>query len=209
MAMNKQEFIISLHLWLGIAIFPSFPDAIRCTCGQMLGQFGDHLLSCGHGNLWTIRCDVIFHALLLDNSQTRHEQRCSGESNSRPGDTYHPDFSFGRPGYFDVSVQNPLLPSYVNKAALRSGVAAEAGERDKDSRHKDLVTASGGLFYLLVVECLGCWTPSSLEIIKTIARKTVISIGSSISRSVTNLQEQQLWQYVQCQAAFIETELVV
>ena len=79
-------------------------------------------------------------------------------------------------------------------------MAAEAGERDKDSRHEDLVTASGGLFYPLVVECVGCWTPSSLEIIKTIARKTVISIGSSISRSVTNLHEQlqlsaRLWQY--------------
>ena len=77
-------------------------------------------------------------------------------------------------------------------------MAAEAGERIKDSRHEDLVTTSGGLFYPLAVECLGCWTPSSLEIIKTIARKTVISIGSSISRSVTNLQEQlpvRLWQY--------------
>ena len=115
-----------------------------------------------------------------------------------PGDIYHPNFSLGQPGYFDVSVRNPLLPSYVNEAALRSGVAAEAGERDKDSRHEDLVTTSGGLFYQLVLECLGCWTPSSLEIIKTIARKTVISIGSSISRSVTNLHEQlyvRLWQY--------------
>ena len=73
-------------------------------------------------------------------------------------------------------------------------MAAEAGERDKDSRHEDLVTASGGLFYPLVVECVGCSTPSSLEIIKTIARKTVILIGSS----VTNLHEQlsaRLWQY--------------
>ena len=73
----QQEFIISLRIWLGIGIFPSFPDAIRCTCGQILGQFGDHLLSCGHGNLRTKRddsfCDVIFHALLLDNSQTRRE----------------------------------------------------------------------------------------------------------------------------------------
>ena len=60
LAMNKQEFIISLRIWLGIAIFPSFPDAIRCTCGQILGQFGDHLLSCGHGNLRTKRHDSDF-----------------------------------------------------------------------------------------------------------------------------------------------------
>ena len=66
-----------------------------------------------------------------------------------------------------------------------SVVATEAGERDEDSRRGDLVTAGGGIFYPLVVDCLGCWTPSSLEIIKTTARKTVILNGLFISRSVT------------------------
>ena len=39
-----------------------------------------------------------------------------------------------------------MLPLYVNEAALQAGVAAEAEERDKDSRHGDLVAASGACF---------------------------------------------------------------
>ena len=41
-----------------------------------------------------------------------------------------------------------------------AGAAGEAGEVEKDSRHEEDVTASGGIFFPLVVESLGLWTPA-------------------------------------------------
>ena len=76
------------------------------TCGQILDKFGDHLLSCGQGSARTRRhlalCDVVFHTLLVDNSDTRREQRCSFRDGSRQGDVYHrwddlSTFQFGIP----------------------------------------------------------------------------------------------------------------
>ena len=66
---------------------------------------------------------VIFQALLV----FRKEQNCS----RRPGDVYHPDFMDGRPGYFDVTIGNSLLPSYILKAAISPGAAAKVAECEK------------------------------------------------------------------------------
>ena len=54
-------------------MFPPLPKAIRCTCGQVLDEFGDHLLSFGQGSA-RIRhhdalCNVVFHTLLIGNSK--------------------------------------------------------------------------------------------------------------------------------------------
>ena len=48
--MSKQEFVYSLWYWLGIPLFTS-TDSIRCSCGSVIDQFGDHLLGCGHGSM--------------------------------------------------------------------------------------------------------------------------------------------------------------
>ena len=49
--------------------------------------------------------NFVFHTLLIDNSDTRCEQRCSFDNSSRLGEIYHPDFMMGlRPGYCDVLV---------------------------------------------------------------------------------------------------------
>ena len=40
-------------------------------------------------------CDIIYYALLEDNSEVRREQGVSGESSSCPGDVFHPDFHHG------------------------------------------------------------------------------------------------------------------
>ena len=42
------------------------------------------------------------------------------------------------------------------KAACQAGVAAEAGEREKDSSYKDIVSENGGVFYSLVVKVWAC-----------------------------------------------------
>ena len=73
----------------------------------MIDSFGDHILDCGNGPLRICRhdaiCDVIWHTLLQDHSGCKKEQHFSTDL-YRPGDVFHPDFQYGKPAYFDVSV---------------------------------------------------------------------------------------------------------
>ena len=58
----------------------------------------------------------------------------------------------------------PVL--YITKSATVAGLAAMAGEEEKDLRYDNEVTADGGNCYPLVVESFGYWMPSSLESLK-------------------------------------------
>ena len=93
-------------------------------------------------------CDSLFHFLLIDNTDCQREQRCDSDSNSRPGDIYHPDFQQRKPAYFIVSVRNSLQPRFINDAAYQGGVTATAGEIEKDERHQDRVESNECLFIL-------------------------------------------------------------
>ena len=170
--MSRQEFTLSLSMWLGRHIFP---HPVRCVCGQTIDNYGDHVLGCGHGPL-RIKChdalsEVVWHTLLMDNKGALREQRCGTNNNNHPGDVFHPDFSFGKPGYFDVSVRNSFQSQFLSRASEHPGAAGEAGELDKDDKHEKDVTATGGLFFPLIVETFGIWTPNSLRTLKIIASK--------------------------------------
>ena len=138
------------------------------------------------------------HCLLKENAGTRREQGCSTLSFDRTGDVYHPDFSQGKPAYFDVLVRNSFSPSHIINAASKAGVAAEAGECEKDLQHDENVAAAGGIFYTLIVETYGVWSMHSLEVLKSIAKKTSLFNGWTFSRTLCDLHEQlscKLWQY--------------
>ena len=89
--MLRHEYILACRYWLGISIFPDSQQAARCPCGHVMDCFGDHVLGCGHGPLRIKRhnaiSEVIWHALLVDNRDSKREQKCGGESNNRPGDS--------------------------------------------------------------------------------------------------------------------------
>ena len=167
--------------------FPELPPQIKRL--KEVKCYGDHLLSCGHGPLRTRRhdalCEIVYHALLTDNKYVKREQRCSGNVDNRPGDVFHPDFSEGRAGFFDVTVRNSLLPTFITKAAINAGAAAEAAEASKDIHHEAHVVAAGGSFFPLVV-----WTPSSLNTLKSIASKISGVSNISFSQSYNNLMQQ-------------------
>ena len=95
--------------------------------------FGDHVLGCGHSPMRIRRhdalCDIVFHALLQDNSDCEREQRC-GSRLDRPGDVYHPDYLYVKPAYFDVTVRNHLQDSLLSQSAVSAGVAAAWGEME-------------------------------------------------------------------------------
>ena len=92
-------------------------------------------------------CDIVFHALLQDNSGYKREQ-CCGSSLDHPGDVYHPDLLYDKPAYFDVTVCNPLQDSILSQSAETAGVAASWGEVEKDAHHKEEVLGAGGSLFL-------------------------------------------------------------
>ena len=172
--MSRHEFVPAVRMWLGIRLFPSPPQSLRCTCGPIIDEFGDHLLGCAHGPLRIKRHDalrnIIWHALLMDDKGATREQHC-GNTNNRPGDVYHPDFALGKSAYFDVSVRCSVQPQFLSRATVQAGAAREAGQMEKDSKHEEDVVSAGSLFFPLVVESLGLWTPSSLHTLRTIASR--------------------------------------
>ena len=137
------KFVIALRLRLGISVFPNIPNSIRWTCNYVLAEHGNHALGCGPLRIkrQDALCDIFYHCLLKENSGTRREQRCLTQSFDRPGDIYHPDFTQGRPAYFDVSIRNSFNPSQIIIAANEAGAAAKFGESEKDDRHDENVTA--------------------------------------------------------------------
>ena len=182
----------SLRYWLGI---PFFPASVRCSCGTVIDGFGDHILSCGNGPLRICRHDVIWHTLLQDHSGYKKEQHCGTDLN-RPGDVFHPDFQFGKPTYFDVSVHHPLQDSLIYIFAATAGVAAGRGEVDKDSHHEAYVRAAGGIFCSFGGGVFRL--PNSLAILKVIALHTTSKSGASTALVFCHFIEQLsmcLWRY--------------
>jgi len=68
---------------------------------------------------------------------------------------FHPDYQYGHPAYFDVSVCSTTQPSHTSSSASCDGVAAAGGEMPKDAKHLATVEKPGGDFIPLVVECFG------------------------------------------------------
>ena len=58
LAMSSHEFTIAVHLCLGLPLFSSPANAVRCICGQVLDKFGDHLLGCRKISLRSRRHDA-------------------------------------------------------------------------------------------------------------------------------------------------------
>ena len=110
-------------------------------------------------------------------------QLCNSQNNTRPGDVYHPDFLKGQAAYFDVIIRNSLQPLYISKSAIQAGAAAAAGELEKSVHYEEELESSGYDFYPLVIESLGVWSPSSLETLKIMARRTVLITGTTMVKA--------------------------
>ena len=58
---------------------------------------------------------------------------------SHPGDIIHPDYQYGCPTYFNVSVRSTTQPTHISSSAPCVVVAAAAGEVAKDAEHLAIV----------------------------------------------------------------------
>ena len=133
LAIPGLEFVIALHIWLGVSLFPL---STLCTCLSTYDNHGDHLLGCSQGPMRICRHDalvnIIYNSLSQDHPGVLREQRASYDDGLRPGDVFHPDFQHGRPAYFDVSIRYNTQPAIISSCASCAGVAAAAGEVAKN-----------------------------------------------------------------------------
>ena len=153
--------------------------------------------------------DTIYNALLID--ETLLEQRFSSQNNNRPGDVYHSNFLFERPAYFDliITIRNTVQLKFVANSANSAGSAAAAGELLEDLKYEEAVADSGALFFPLSVETYGCWTPASLDTIKTISSKVVTATSIPFTQAYSNLVQQlsvNLWKF---NARMIQSRLML
>ena len=199
LSMPPNEFPLAVRIWLGIPSFPSTP-ALLCPCGSVIDPNGDHLLGCSHGPFRIRRHDairdIIYEALLLDNQSVKREQSASSQSRNRPGDIFHPDFSNGRPTYFDISVCNPLTPG--NITSFTAGAAGLRGEAYKDAKHFSEVEGAGAVFIPLVTDALGLWSSFARKILKQIASKTIVFNNLSTAEALKYLIQRistTLWSF--------------
>ena len=128
LAMPITEFVVAVHIWLGV---PLFPTAQFCTCSSSIDSYSDHLLGCSYGPLRICRCNaltyILFHSVLLDNPGVLHEQKVSGDNQSRPGDLYHPDFCKAvQLSLMFLSATHSLCLLFLKRQSLL-GAAAVAG----------------------------------------------------------------------------------
>ena len=118
LAIPGPEFVVGLHIWLGVSLFPPSP---LCTC---LSNFGDHLLGCSQGPMRICRhalVNVVYNALAQDHPGVLKEQGASCDDGLRPGDVFHPHYQHGcltSTFLFAVPLSHLLFPPLLHDHVL-------------------------------------------------------------------------------------------
>ena len=100
--------------------------------------------------------------------------------------------------YFDISIRSAVHSGVIAHSAVSPGFAALRGEMEIDAWHRRLVEAAGGVFFPLVVDNFGVWTPSSIEVLRSVTHTSTVCNGLSVSTSFHHLVERlcvQLYRY--------------
>ena len=90
--LSAQELVVTLHFWLGI---PVFSNSMRCSCGTVISEFWDYVLSCGNSPIRICRhnapCEVIWYALIQNHRQQNyvHCQNGLGQLCISPWKSHH------------------------------------------------------------------------------------------------------------------------
>ena len=112
---SPYEFVIAVHLWLAIPLFPLLP---LCTCLSVIDQSGDNLLGFFHGPL-RIQChdalvSIAHDALLQDHHGVLREQSIASDQSQS--------------WFQSLTLISLSGASYFSSAASKAGVAGAAGE---------------------------------------------------------------------------------
>jgi hypothetical protein len=98
-----------------------------------------------------------------------------------------PHWTRSREAALDITVVNPLAPSYLPRASKIAGAALEARYKEKMSKHHRDCEEAGIDFIPLVVESLGGWEADALLNLKRIGHLTAQRLGTPASTSTKQL----------------------
>ena len=143
----------------------------NCTeCSTAMDRSGFHALCCSHGKRLKARHDDATHVV------AQHVQRArfkvsedvaimrDGPNRPRPADLRIRRFKNGQDAAIDFTFVAPLQKKYLNKAAVRSGVAVKAAEALKRKKY----TEQCRQHFPVAGETYGGWGASAMEVFEMV-----------------------------------------
>ena len=190
-----KDFVLCLRYWLGL---PITNRSMTCTaCGKFNAAdvFGDHQIGCGGngdriGRHNAIRDAIYSAAQTAALAPLLEAPSLIPGSSSRPADVFVPIWQLGRPAAMDVSVISTLQPLTVVGAAASPGYALKVGEDRKLAAHQAGCSEAGILFLPLIVESLGGWNDTALDVISRIGRLLALRSSSSPAETTRHLYQR-------------------
>jgi len=180
LAFNPREFTVLLRFWLGLPIYEA--EHACPGCGQAMGRYGGHALSCKHMGTMTTRHnairEVFMHYCKLANIKAvREAPGLLPDSAARPADILLPNqliipgLSSDLPTCLDFAVTNTQQPKNLKRAGEVSATAADDYATSvKIPTYRNECKANGLDFVPMVVEVFGAWGSAAKPVIDFISK---------------------------------------
>jgi hypothetical protein len=155
---------------------PSNDETLSCVCGHQCpaADFVVHALDCNKvtGYTWASRHA---HVKRVFKSVLRQYGFCPDRNEPRFENGKGPDVCFllgSTLTLVDVTIVNPLAPTYVEAEALCPGTTLAAAEARKDDTHQCAAGSRRMSFYPLALTTYGCLGQGSMTLLRRCARHT-------------------------------------
>ena len=135
-------------------------------------------------------CNVLVETCHRAHLSVMVEMGCnltSDHDHSRPTDILLPNWAFGKPSAFDISVTSSLNPKIVSVAGLSAVAAALSTEERKHTENDPKCNALGWCCIPLVAESYGAWEKEAINSFKMLASHLAITSGKKQSAVLSEL----------------------
>ena len=190
--LEPSVFQVAVKWWLGLDI-SNGSQCVLCP-NSALDSLGHHATTCKKGGDVVIRlnhlCNVLVETCRRAHLSGMVEMGCnltSDRDHSRPADILLPNWAFGKPSAFDISVTSPLNPKIVSVAGLSAVAAALSTEERKHTGNDPKCNALGWCCIPLVAESYGAWEKEAINSFKMLASHLAITSGKTKSAVLSEL----------------------
>ena len=190
--LEPSVFQVAVKWWLGLDISNGSQCAL-CP-NSALDPLGHHATTCKKGGDVVIchnhLCNVLVETCRRAHLNVMVEMGCnltSDRDHSRPADILLPNWAFGKPSAFDISVTSPLNPKIVSVAGLSAVAAALSTEERKHTENDPKCNALWWCCIPLVAESYGAWEKEAINSFKMLASHLAITSGKTKSAVLSEL----------------------
>jgi hypothetical protein len=165
---------------LRLSLVPLLPPSAPCFgCDKLLTTDPFHPSHCPVGSSeLTLRHDGVNQAVAAEARAMGAATHIEPQSILFP-DNRHPDLSVVAANLetlLDVTIRDPLAPSYTRLAATSLGVA-KAAEKEKVALYAQYIEGQGAVFVPFAIESLGGWGPSATNFARMMALHAEENLG--------------------------------